>query len=501
MSNGAARGAGVRALWQSLPSARFTSRPNYIWFVVGTVCIGAFMAAVDASIVNVAIPDLAHYYNASASITGWVLISYLLTLATLLTLFGRLADMWGRRPLYTFGFLVFIVGSAACGAAPSLWFLIVSRVFQAAGAAMLQANSVAIITATVPANIRGKAIGFQGSAQAVGLSVGPAVGGALIGLFGWRAIFYVNVPVGIIGTLMAALILPKDKMTHTNTTFDWWGALLFSPALVTLMMAVTIAPHKGWTSPEVLGLFVATIVLLVAFIRRETHFRAPLVDVKLFKRKVFTMGNITGLMSYLVMFGVLFLMPFFFERVGGFPSAVVGLLLTAVPIGMTVVSPQAGGLADRYGSRMLTTVGMAVSAVGAFILAFMMGLNANLIIVILGLILVGMGLGMFTPPNNSSVMGSLPIDRLGVGGGILNMSRSLGMAFGTAVSSTLMAGFLAAYGGRMTGGPRAPWVPTMRWSILVLAVVAIVAAFLSFLKTDSGQQQQGGNRPEVPMEF
>lgn len=500
MSSDAARGVGVRALWRSLPSAKFTSRPNYVWYVVGTVCIGAFMAAVDASIVNVAIPDLSHYYNATASITGWVLISYLLTLATLLTLFGRLADMLGRRPLYTFGFLVFIVGSAACGAAPSLGFLIVARVFQAAGAAMLQANSVAIITATVPAHMRGRAIGFQGSAQAVGLSVGPAVGGALIALFGWRAIFYVNVPVGIIGTIMAALILPKDKVTQSSAAFDWWGAVLFSPSLVALMLALTIAEHVGWTSPEVLGLFLAAAVLLVGFVLREKRFRAPLVDVALFKLRVFTMGNVTGLMSYMVMFGVLFLMPFFFERVSGYPSAIVGLLLTAVPIGMTVVSPQAGGLADRYGARLLTTVGMAVSGVGALIIALTVGLHVHLIVLILGLILVGMGLGMFTPPNNSSVMGALPITRLGVGGGILNMSRSLGMAFGTAVSSTLLAGFLAAYGGRMTGGPRGPWVPTMRWAILVLAAVALVAAVLSLLKTEEAQQNDG-ERPEIPMEF
>ncbi|MCY0898575.1 MAG: DHA2 family efflux MFS transporter permease subunit [Firmicutes bacterium] len=499
MSSDAVRTHGVRGLWQSLPATRFTSRPNYIWYVVGTVCIGAFMAAVDASIVNVAIPDLAHYYNASASITGWVLIAYLLTLATLLTLFGRLADMLGRRPLYTFGFLVFIIGSAACGAAPSLVFLIVSRVFQAAGAAMLQANSVAIITATVPSNVRGRAIGFQGSAQAIGLSVGPAVGGALIALFGWRAIFYVNVPVGIIGTLMAAMILPKDKLTQTSTTFDWWGALLFSPALVAVMLAVTIAPHVGWLSGEVIGLFAGTVVLLWLFILREKRFRAPLVDVRLFQIKIFTMGNVTGLLSYLVMFGVLFLMPFFFEKVGRFPSAIVGLLLTAVPIGMTVVSPQAGGLADRYGSRFLTTLGMATSGIGATLLAVMMAIHANLVLVVVGLLLVGAGLGMFTPPNNSSVMGSLPSARLGVGGGILNMARSLGMAFGTAVSSTLMAGFLAAYGGRMTGGPRAAWIPTMRYSLLVLAALAFVAAVLSLLKT--GEEAVGGERIEVPMEF
>lgn len=497
MSRGAARDAGIRALWRSLPSARFTSRPNYQWYVVGTVCIGAFMAAVDASIVNVALPTLSHSFHASPGVTGWVLISYLLTLATLLTLFGRLADMLGRRPLYTFGFVVFIIGSAACGAAPSLTFLIVSRVFQAAGAAMLQANSVAIITATVPPNIRGRAIGFQGSAQAVGLSVGPAVGGALIALFGWRAIFYVNVPVGIIGTVMAAFILPRDKVLSGLTAFDWWGALMFSPALVAVMVAVTEAPHLGWTSPFVLAMFAMAVVLVWVFILREKRFHAPLVDVALFRIKVFSLGNITGLMSYLVMFGVLFLMPYFFERVGGYPPAVVGLLLTAVPVGMTVVSPKAGGLADRYGPRLLTTVGMAASAIGAGVLASAIAIHADLVVLVLGLLLVGVGLGMFTPPNNSSVMGSLPMEQLGVGGGILNMSRSLGMAFGTAVSSTLMAGFLAAYGGKLIGGPRGPWVPTMRYSLIVLAGVAFVAAILSFLKTG----QEGGSHVDVPVEI
>lgn len=497
MSSDVAREPGLRGLWRSLPLPRFTSRPSYQWFVVGTVCIGAFMAAVDASIVNVALPTLSHTFHATPGVTGWVLISYLLTLATLLTLFGRLADMVGRRPLYTFGFLIFILGSAACGAAPSLTFLIVARVLQAAGAAMLQANSVAIITATVSPNVRGRAIGFQGSAQAVGLSVGPAVGGALIGLFGWRAIFYVNVPVGIIGTLMAAAILPRDLIKSRNTTFDWWGAVTFSPALVAVMLGLTEAPHMGWTSPRVLAMFAAAVVLGWVFIQRERRFSMPLVDVALFRLKVFTLGNITGLLSYLVMFGVLFLMPYFFERVAGFPAAVVGLLLTAVPVGMTLVSPQAGGLADRYGPRFLTTSGMAASAVGAAILALTIALHANLPVMVLGLLLVGIGLGMFTPPNNSSVMGILPMDRLGVGGGILNMSRSLGMAFGTAISSTLMAGFLAAYGGHLTGGPRAAWVPTMRYSMVVLAGVALAAAVLSFLKTQQGE----GSKVKMPMEI
>lgn len=496
MSGDAARAQGLRGWWESLPSARFTTRPNYIWFVVGTVCIGAFMAALDASIVNVALPDLSGSFHSSASVVGWVLISYLLTLTTLLTLFGRLADIMGRRPLYTFGFLVFIVGSAACGAAPNLGLLITARVVQAAGAAMLQANSVAIITATVPANVRGRAIGFQGSAQAIGLSVGPAVGGALIGLFGWRAIFYVNVPVGIVGTLMAAMILPRDRMAKQKTSFDWGGALLFSPFLISLMMVLTDGSQWGWLSPRTLGLFFVSVLLFVAFYFREKAFRAPLVDLNLFKIGVFSLGNFTGLLSYMVMFGVLFLMPFFFEHVDGYHSAVVGLLLTAVPVGMTVVAPQAGGLADRYGGRLLTTVGMALSGLAALTLGLVLAKGTGLVVVVIALFVVGVGIGAFTPPNNSSVMGSLPPERLGVGGGILNMSRSLGMAMGTALTSTLMVIMLAAASGSGHHGASA-WIASIRIPLFVVAGFGILAAVLSYLKP----AKLGAKKVDVPMEL
>lgn len=490
MSGQEARLGSIKEWWQSLPSKRFTRQPNYIWFVVGTVCIGAFMAALDASIVNVALPDLTTTFHASASVVGWVLISYLLTLATLLTLFGRLADMVGRRPLYTFGFLVFIIGSALCGAAPNLAFLIVARVFQAAGAAMLQANSVAIITAAVPASVRGKAIGFQGSAQAIGLSLGPAIGGALIGLFGWRAIFYVNVPVGIIGTLMAAMILPKDKLAKQKTVFDWGGAILFSPFLVSLMLGLTKGREWGWGSTRTLGLFFVAFLLLIAFIVREKRFRAPLVDIGLFKLWVFTIGNITGLLSYMVMFGVLFLMPFFFERVMGFQSAVDGLVLTAVPIGMTIVSPKAGGLADRYGHRLLTTLGMLVTTLATILLALLLRIHANLPLVIVGLFLVGAGLGLFTPPNNSSVMGSLPPMRLGVGGGILNMARSLGMALGTAAASTLMMAILVHETGTMSVTAPGPWILSIRDGLFMLVGVGLLATVLSLSKSHKSRQSE-----------
>lgn len=495
-----AKATGIRNVWQSLPLTRFTTRENYIWLVVATVCIGAFMAALDASIVNVALPDMSTYFSASASVVSWVLIAYLLTLTALLTMFGRLADMWGRRPLYTFGFLVFILGSATCGAAVNLPMLITSRVLQAAGAAMLQANSVAIITATVPASVRGRAIGFQGSAQAIGLSLGPAIGGGLIALFGWRAIFYVNVPVGLMGTIMAAMILPKDKLVGKKTTFDWWGTLFMTPFLVLVMMALTEGNVWGWGSPRILGMFAGALVFLVAFIGRELKFRAPLVDLRLFKIPVFSIGNFTGLLSYLAMFGVLFLMPFYLERVLSFDSAVSGLILTAVPLGMTVVAPKAGALADRYGPRILTTGGMVLTALAIVGVAFTVAIHVDLVLLVAELILVGAGLGVFTPPNNSSVMGSLPSARLGVGGGILNMARSLGMAMGTAISGTIMAVFLILNGGvERAGGPKGPWIPATRYALYVLVGLSVVAAILSAFRIAS--QESTSKMEKMPMEW
>jgi EmrB/QacA subfamily drug resistance transporter len=489
MSQGAHRTTpepgGLAGVWNRLPLPSLVERPNYIWYVVATVCVGAFMAAVDASIVNVAIPSLQGYFHATASDASWVLIAYLLTLASLVTALGRWADMVGRRPLYTFGFLVFIVGSALCGAALSLPMLIASRVLQAAGAAMLQANSVAIITATVPANVRGRAIGIQGSAQAVGLSIGPAVGGALIGLFGWRAIFYVNVPVGLLGTALGALLLPRDRVKSERQPFDWLGMGLFAAFLVTVLLALTQGPDTGWLAPSTLTLFAVAAVSVVAFWWRERHYRHPMINLDLFKIKIMTIGNITGLLSYSAMFGTLVLMPYFFKRVPHLPESEIGLLLTPVPVAMTVLAPIAGGLADRYGSRLLTTGGMALTGLGCLLLAFTASAHAFVPALVVELAMVGAGLGLFTPPNNSSVMGAAPKEHLGLSGGLLNMARSIGMSWGTAFALTLMSASLVASGANSSSAPVGAWVAAIRFGFLGLVVLSAIAAVMSAGRSSS----------------
>ncbi|KLU60915.1 multidrug resistance protein Stp [Peptococcaceae bacterium CEB3] len=411
-------------------------RENYHWFVVGTVCIGAFMAALDASIINVAMPTMSQGFSVGMDKVEWVSIAYLLTLTSLLTLLGSLSDRLGRKFFYTIGFGVFGLGSGLCGIAGAIPILIAARVLQAIGAAMLQANSVAIITSAVPPTSRGKAIGIQGSAQAIGLSIGPTVGGLMIANFSWRFIFYVNIPVAIVGTVIAAFILPRDKPNPHSNRFDYWGAIFLTPALILLVLIFKDGYKVGWLSPMILLEFLATAIFLVLFVIREKKCQNPMISLNLFKIKAFTSGNISGLLSYSLMFGIIFLMPFYLDWILKLPPFYVGLILTVVSVSMFIMSPISGAIADRIGTRILTSAGMLVASMGAGVLIFL-GRRTSVFIDLLGLIMVGVGMGLFTPPNNSSVMGSAPPEHVGVAGGILNMSRSLGMSMGVAIAGTL----------------------------------------------------------------
>ena len=234
------------------------ARPNAHIFVLATVCIGAFMGQLDASIVTVALPTLQRTFHASVASVTWVGLSYLIVLVAGVAALGRLSDMVGRKLLYCYGFIVFIVGSALCGLAPSLVTLDGFRVLQGVGAAMLQANSVAIIVLALPREKLGRGIGIQGAAQALGLALGPTIGGLLISLGGWRLIFFVNVPVGIAGVVMAWYLIPRSRHLQQRVPFDWPGLVLFVPAVAALLSAVSFGNTAGWTSLTIIGLFVGS---------------------------------------------------------------------------------------------------------------------------------------------------------------------------------------------------------------------------------------------------
>ena len=468
------------------------------------MCVGAFLGQLDASIAGLILPTLEEVFGAPVATVEWVAIAYLLTLAALVVPLGRLADLLGRKTLYTWGFLVFIFGSALCGLAPSLGWLIAFRVLQAVGAALLQANSVAIITAAVPRRALGRAIGVQGAAQAVGLSIGPSVGGLLIQTLGWQWVFFIAVPFGLAGTILGWLVLPctsravVDEVAREPERFDWLGAALLGPAVALVLLALTYGSTWGWTSPLLLLVLGVAIACLVTLAWAERHSASPLIDPALLNVRAFSLGLVTGLLSYAVLFGSLFLLPFYMERILNQSPASTGLLLTPIPIALGIMAPAAGILVDRVGPVLPTVAGMLLAA--AALAGFAAAPTSALVLAVVLLALLGVGLGLFTPPNNSTIMGSAPANRLGVAGGMLNMTRSLGTSVGVAATGAVLAVRLAAHLGapvaRTTDAPPVALLPALEETFVFLAVVSALAGLLSLTR----RAPAAGGGPQVHVE-
>ena len=446
------------------------NRENAYWLAVAAVCIGAFMGQLDASIVTVALPTLQRTFHAGVGAVTWVGLSYLLVLVATVTAVGRFADMWGRKLLYVYGFAIFVIGSALCGLAPSLGALIAFRVLQAVGAAMLQANSVAIIVIAVPRASLGKAIGIQGAAQATGLALGPSIGGLLLAAGGWRLIFMVNVPFGVLGVIAGLLLIPRSLKLSDRVPFDWLGLGLFFPAVVAVLSAISFGNSYGWTSPLIISTFALGLILAATFVFRERRVSDPMLDLSLFARSRFRWGITSGLLSYLVMFGVLFLVPFYFERGLGIGAARAGFELMMMPLALGIVAPFAGRVADRLGARLLTVGGMSLVVIGLFGFGALRPATPGFLAL---LALIGAGLGCFTPPNNAAIMGSVPDHQSGLASGVLNMTRGMGTALGLALTALV---FDLAGG---TSTDHATVDHAFSLTAFFLAVASVGAIFLS----------------------
>jgi EmrB/QacA subfamily drug resistance transporter len=448
-------------------------RPNAPWFAVAAVCIGAFMGQLDASIVTVALPTLQRAFDASVGAVTWVGLSYLLVLVATVTAVGRFADMWGRKLLYVYGFVLFTLASVLCGLASNLPELCAFRAVQAVGAAMLQANSLAIIVLVMSGRSLGRAIGLQGTAQALGLALGPTIGGLLLAAGGWRLIFFVNVPFGVFGAVAAVLLVPRSRDLAARVRFDWVGLAVFFPAIAALLCAITFGASFGWRSAFIVSLFVIAGVLGTVFLWYERRQRDPMMDLGLFRNAQFSSGIASGLGSYLVMFGILLLVPFYFERSLGLGTARSGLELMAMPLAFGLVAPFAGRLADKVGARPLTVAGMALVTIALVVLGSSLPSTGWFLVL---LAVVGLGMGLFTSPNNASIMGAAPSHQAGMASGILNMTRGTGTALGLAVTGTV---FVVA-GGDM--GSTAGASHAFRVTCFVLAAVALAAGVISALR-------------------
>jgi EmrB/QacA subfamily drug resistance transporter len=455
--------------------------PRNPWTIFGVTAVGTFMATLDSSIVNVALPNITIGLGTELPLTQWVVTAYLLTITSLLPVFGRAGDMYGQRVIYATGFLVFAASSLACGLASSIYVLIASRVFQAVGASMLMANASAIVAFAFPPEQRGRALGAVGTIVAMGSLVGPSVGGVMVGLFGWESIFYINVPIGIIGFLAGRAILPYSERKHED--FDVAGAVLFALGIGTFLLVISNGEDWGWGSSWVMGGTVLAVLAIGAFIFVERRVEYPMLDLSLFQRWPFMAGNLAGLFSFMAMFSNTILMPFFLTTVLGLEPTHIGLLMTPFPLVMAVVAPISGYLSERVSPVILTTCGLTITMVGLLTLATF-GVETRAWQVLAVQALMGMGNGLFQSPNNNSVISSVDRSKTGIAGGVNALVRNLGMVMGTAVAvsvfETQRRVAIAGIAAPTTAQSVSAFLQGYHTALIVGAVFAAVAAIISF---------------------
>ena len=420
------------------------------WHAMAAVGTGVFLATVDGSIINVSLPTLVRALNTEFAVVQWVVLAYLLTITSTMASIGRLADMVGKKSIYMAGFIIFTIGSALCGLSPSVNWLIGFRVLQATGAAMTMALGAAIVTEAFPPIERGKAMGMIGSIVSIGIILGPALGGVILGALSWRWIFYVNLPVGIIGTFMVQRNLPDSKPSGRQR-FDAWGALSLCSSILFLLLGLTLGQKQGFSHPMIYLLLGLSLILLVLFILIEHKTAQPMINPKLFQNKIFSINLITGFISFVGLGGTVILLPFYLENILKFSSMQVGLLMGIVPVMLGITSPLAGALSDRVGSRKITMTALVILLIG-FLAASTLNQHTTVWGYAVRIFAVGVGIGGFISPNNSAIMGAAPRHQLGIVSSVMAQSRTLGQTVGVAVIGAIWAGRTIYYAGSGLNG-------------------------------------------------
>jgi EmrB/QacA subfamily drug resistance transporter len=451
------------------------------WYVMAAVAMGIFLSTIDGSIVNVALPTLVRAFHTEFAVVQWVVLAYLLTVTTLMLSMGRLGDMVGKKPLYATGLVIFTIGSVLCGLAPTIYWLIGFRVLQAIGAAMMMALGMAIVTEAFPPAERGKALGISGSMVSIGIVSGPVLGGLLLDTLSWHWIFFVNLPIGIVGSFMVARFVPALKPAG-GQRFDYLGAFTLFVSLMALLLALTLGQRVGFAETRILSLFAGWLLFLVIFVVVERKSSQPMIDLSLFQNRLFSVNLVTGFITFVSIAGTIILMPFYLENVLGYDPRSVGLLLAVVPVALGVTAPISGSLSDRLGTRPITVIGLLALLVGFYAVGTLSTQTTAL--GYMGRFLpIGIGMGVFQSPNNSAVMGAVPRTRLGVASGLLSITRTLGQTTGIAALGALWASRVAyhlgdALQGGATTAPAATQVAALQDTFFAVVILIGLALML-----------------------
>jgi MFS family permease len=478
---------------------------RYKWIALSNTTLGMLMATVNSSITLIALPDIFRGIGLNPLAPGnvsyllWMLMGFLVVTAVLVVSFGRIGDMYGRVRMYILGFAVFSVGSILLSVvwmhgASGASYLIAMRVVQGLGAAMLMANSPAILTDAFPANQRGLALGINNVAAIAGSFIGLVVGG-LLGPVDWRLIFLVSVPFGLVGTVWAYLKL-EERGVRKKARLDWWGNLTFAAGLIAVLVGITygIQPYgshtMGWTNPAVISALAGGVALLVVFCLIETRVADPMFHLPLFRIRAFTMGNVASLLSSLGRGGLMFILIIWLQGIWlplhGYSFSETplwaGIYMVPLTVGFLVSGPVSGYLSDRFGARPFATFGMVLSA-GAFFALETLPVNFSYVWFALLLLLLGLSMGLFASPNRAQVMNSLPPDQRGVGGGISATFQNSAMVLSIGVFFSLMVlGLAASLPGHLDTGLLSAGVPAAKARQIsqLPPVGTLFAAFLGY---------------------
>jgi EmrB/QacA subfamily drug resistance transporter len=465
---------------------------NYKWWALSCTSLGMLLATINSGTLIIALPDLERALHTSILSLVWVILAYMISSTVLVLFAGRLSDLFGRKKAYVLGFGLFGLASLGAGFAGDGTALIVWRVAQGIGGAFLFANSAALVTDAFPREQLGMAMGTNTMVAAIGLVIGPVLGGALVAI-SWHWVFWFNVPFALVGSIWAGLVLRELARPDRVRGFDVPGVLLFVAGLTGLVFGLSRGGLNGWSDPWTIGGIVAGVILLPVFVLNERHHRAPMLDLTIFENRVFAAATGAAFINGLSRFALMFLFVFYFQGVKGQDPITAGIELAPMAIGMLIASPPAGIWADRHGSRTLAAAGMAISAV-ALAGMTMLGVHTPYFWSALWLFIVGVGSGLFNSPNTAAMMGTVPTNRRGIAAGARTMLQNTGavisIAFVLAIvtSSVDKNTLFAIFSGVTSGLSEAtlePFVSNMHTALWVLAGTCVVGTAICLLRPRS----------------
>ena len=454
-----------------------------MWFSFLVIAVGVFMSTLDSSMVNIILPAIMEDFQSTLRATEWVVMIYLLTITATLLFWGYLSDRLGRRRIYAAGLLSFALGSLACAQAGALEWLVAFRLLQALGAAMMMATGPAMVKEIFPAHQLGRGLGLIGIAVSLGLMAGPAFGGLLLELYSWRAVFLITVPVGFLFAALASWLLPAESRV-SHRPFDLAGAALWTGGLCLLSLGISQASAPGASSALGLGLAAGGLLLVFLLVKVELAVPSPFLPIQFFGQRFFSIGVLSAILSFVILFAALILMPFYLDHILGLSGTALGLVMMAIPLAVLLVAPVAGWLADHIGARLLTTGGLLLSSTGLFLLAQLTP-EQQPWEVAWRLALLGGGQAMFLSPNSASVLGRMGTPHVGASAALLATARNLGMLLGIAAAGLMFSSFFGAYSGGLDLRDFSPlhqgaFMRALRHSFLITTGIGLAGALTSW---------------------